>query len=407
MKIASLKKYNALRIAVSITIICSLPVGAFAAGPPVPSEMSKTLAQMLVVIIAALLLVIILLANVLTGAAEMYTQRYKEARKNSLMGDGVKVLSALFFCFVSAAVFAADTPAVAAPPVSSLVEYGGLSTSSFYTLVSVIGLELIIILSLLYNLRRILAKEVVVSSIETEIKSKPAKSFDLGKWWWEKVNSMRPVQEESNIDLGHDYDGIRELDNRLPPWWLYGFYLCILFAVIYLYRFHVSHTAPLSKEEYTISMNEAAVAKEAYLKKAANKVDETNVTYLTDAASLDAGKKIFITICMACHQADGGGAVGPNLTDQYWLHGGSIKDIFKTIKYGWPEKGMKSWQDDYSPVQIAQLSSFVKSLQGTKSAKPKEPQGVMYEETAVPAAAAADSTKIADAGKKPAAGPNK
>ena len=154
-------------------------------------------------------------------------------------------------------------------------------------------------------------------------------------------------------------------------------------------------------------MNEAAVAKEAYLKKAANKVDETNVTYLTDAASLDAGKKIFITICMACHQADGGGAVGPNLTDQYWLHGGSIKDIFKTIKYGWPEKGMKSWQDDYSPVQIAQLSSFVKSLQGTKSAKPKEPQGVMYEEIAAPAAAAADSAKIVVAGKKPDAGPNK
>ena len=107
---------------------------------------------------------------------------------------------------------------------------------------------------------------------------------------------------------------------------------------------------------------------------------------------------------MACHLADGGGSVGPNLTDKYWIHGGGIKDIFKTIKYGWPEKGMKSWKDDYSPVQIAQLSSFVKSLQGTKPAKAKEPQGVIYEETAAPAAAAADSAKIADTAKKPAAG---
>ncbi len=402
MKIASLKKYNGLLMAVIITVICSLPMGAFAAGPPVPSEMSNTLAQMLVVIIAALLLVIVLLANVLVGAAEIYTQRFKEAKKSGASGEGVKALTVLVCCLIGSSVFAADAPAAAAPVVSSAVEYGGLSATSFYTLISVIGLEVIIILGLLYNLRRILAKEVMATGIEAE--AKHAKSFDLGKWWWEKVNSMRPVHEEANIDLGHDYDGIRELDNRLPPWWLYGFYLCIIFAVVYLYRFHVAHSAPLSKEEYTISMNEAAAAKEEYLKKAANKVDETNVTYLTDAASLDAGKKIFTTICMACHLADGGGSVGPNLTDQYWIHGGGIKDIFKTIKYGWPEKGMKSWKDDYSPVQIAQLASFVKSLQGTKPAKAKEPQGVIYEETAAPAAGAADSAKKAGAATKPDAG---
>ena len=405
MKIASLKKYHVLLLAVITTIICSLPTGAFAAGPPVPSEMSNTLAQMLVVIIAALLLVIVMLANVLIGAAEIFTQRFKEAKKNGTSGDAVKVLSALLFCLIGSSVFAADAPAAAAPAVSSAVEFGGLSATSFYTLISVIGIEVIIIIGLLYNLKRILAKEVLVSGIEAE--AKHAKSFDFGKWWWEKVNSMRPVQEEANIDLGHDYDGIRELDNRLPPWWLYGFYCCIIFAVIYLYRFHVAHSAPLSKEEYAISMNEAAAAKEEYLKKSANKVDESNVVYLKDAASLDAGKKIFTTICMACHLTDGGGSVGPNLTDKYWLHGGSIKDIFKTIKYGWPEKGMKSWKDDYSPVQIAQLASYVKSLQGTTPAKAKEPQGVLYEETAAPAATAGDSAKIADTAKKPAAGTNK
>jgi cytochrome c oxidase cbb3-type subunit 3 len=235
----------------------------------------------------------------------------------------------------------------------------------------------------LYNLKVLLAKESVAKA-----KTKPAFSFSK---WWEKANKLRPIQEEANIDLGHDYDGIRELDNRLPPWWLYGFYCCILFAVIYLYRFHVAHTAPLPKEELQIAMNIAAAEKEAYLKNAANNVNENTVTYLTDPASLEDGKKIFTTICMACHQADGGGNVGPNLTDKYWLHGGSIKDIFKTIKYGWPEKGMKSWEDDYSPLQIAHIASYVKSLQGTKPAKPKEPQGTLYEETET--APAADSAK--------------
>lgn len=399
MKIASLKKYKGLSAAMVATAICALPTGAFAAGPPVPSEMSNTLAQMLVMIIAVLLLAIVLLANVVIGAAQLYTQRFKEAKKNMVSGDGVKVLSVLFFCFIGSAVFAADAPAAA--PVALVSEYGGLSATSFYTLISVIGVELLAILALLYNLRLLLAKEAAISAapgVEPVVKS-----FDWGKWWWEKVNSLRPVSEESNIDLGHDYDGIRELDNRLPPWWLYGFYLCIIVAGIYLWRYHVSHTAPLSKEELQLSLDEAAIAKEAYLKKAANKVDENTVTYMTDAANLDAGKKIFTTICMACHLADGGGSVGPNLTDKYWIHGGSIKDIFKTIKYGWPEKGMKSWKDDYSPVQIAQLASFVKSLQGTTPSKAKEAQGVLYEESAAPAAAA-DSSNKADAAKKPADG---
>lgn len=129
-------------------------------------------------------------------------------------------------------------------------------------------------------------------------------------------------------------------------------------------------------------MKKADAEKENYLKKAANNVNENTVTYLSDASALDAGKKIFVTACAACHAADGGGTVGPNLVDEYWLHGGSIADIFKSIKYGWPEKGMKSWKDDYSPAQIAQLASYIKSLKGTKPATAKEPQGEVYQEQA-------------------------
>lgn len=403
MKRYSAKRYGWSAIASMMVMLCALPSGAFAAGPPVPSEMSKPMAQVLVVIIVALLLCIALLANVVTGAAQMYMQRYKEARKAAAENTG-KVLSVLAICLLSTPLFAQDAAATAAAPAAANSTIGGLSSTSFYALITVIFIELVILLGLLYNLKQLLAKEAAASLAAGE---EPKPSFSWSKWW-DKINSLRPIHEEANIDLGHDYDGIRELDNRLPPWWLYGFYLCVIFAGIYLYRYHVAHTAPLPKEELQIAMNAAEAQKEEYLKKAANKVDENSVTYLSDGASLDAGKKIFTTICAACHLADGGGSVGPNLTDEYWLHGGSIKDIFKTIKYGWPDKGMKSWKDDYSPVQIAQIASYVKSLQGTKPAKAKEPQGTLYDEkAAAPAAApaAADSAKVA-ADKKVTAAAN-
>ena len=139
-----------------------------------------------------------------------------------------------------------------------------------------------------------------------------------------------------------------------------------------------------------MAMQEAEEQRAVYLAKAKNNVDENTVTQLMDASDLDAGKKIFTTMCAACHAADGGGTVGPNLTDDYWLHGGGIKNVFKTITYGWPDKGMKSWKDDYSALQIQQIASYVLSLHGTKPATPKEPQGTLYKESDAPAA---DSSK--------------
>lgn len=344
----------------------------WAAGPPVPSEMKNPTAQLLVGIIVALLLVIVLLAYVVTGAAELYLERYKETKQSS--GKiGVWLL------LVTSSMMA--VPAMAQDQSQAVVPE--LSSTSLNTLIAVIILELGVIFYLLINLRSLLSKdkEVVKST-------KPSFSFAA---WWDQINRFRPVQEEANIDLGHDYDGIRELDNRLPPWWLYGFYACIVFAGVYLWRYHVSHNGALSAEEYQIAVTKAAEAKEAYLAKAANKVDETTVVYQSSSDYLAGGQKIFETACAACHLADGGGSVGPNLTDDYFLHGNDIKDIFKTIKYGYPEKGMKSWQDDYTPAQIAQLSSYVKSLHGTKPSKPKEPQGTLIESKEP---AAADSSKV-------------
>ena len=119
---------------------------------------------------------------------------------------------------------------------------------------------------------------------------------------------------------------------------------------------------------------------EEYRKKAANLVDENNANMLTDESSLSSGKSIYMANCIACHGKDGEGTIGPNLVDDYWLHKGGIKDIFKTIKYGYPEKGMKSWQQDLPAKSINDVASYIKSLRGTNPPNAKEKQGDLYTE---------------------------
>lgn len=181
----------------------------------------------------------------------------------------------------------------------------------------------------------------------------------------------------------------------MPPWWIAAFSLTILFSIVYLYRYHVSHSAPLQIEELEIAIKKAEVERKAYLAKAANNVDENTITMM-DASAIASGKTLFQANCVACHgNAGEGNAVGPNLTDEYWIHGGSINDVFRSIKYGWPDKGMRSWKDDFSPVQMAQISSYVMSLKGTNPPNAKEPQGEKYQETQEVAPADTDTTSVA------------
>lgn len=199
-----------------------------------------------------------------------------------------------------------------------------------------------------------------------------------------------PVEKEEDVMLHHDYDGIRELDNKLPPWWVWGFYVTIIFSVVYLVSYHVSGSGKLQLEEYNEQMQQAALQKEAMLAKNRDMVTAENVTLLTEASAIADGKGVFEKNCAACHKSDGGGSVGPNLTDQYWIHGGSIKNIFATITEGVPAKGMISWKSQLSPKQIQQLSSYIVSLRGTNPPDAKEPQGDIWVEEG--AAAPADST---------------
>ncbi len=214
--------------------------------------------------------------------------------------------------------------------------------------------------------------------------------------WWSRMYKYMtqavPVEREADIDLGHDYDGIRELDNKLPPWWLGMFYLSIVFSVIYLFAFHLSDIGPSSKEEYEAEMAMAKAEVNAYLATQGEKVNETNVTALTDPQELSMGASIYEANCASCHGKLGEGGIGPNMTDDYWLHGGSIGSVFKVIKDGVPEKGMISWSEQLRASDMQRVASYILTLKGTNPPNAKEPQGELYDATKAGTAAPADTT---------------
>jgi cytochrome c oxidase cbb3-type subunit 3 len=196
---------------------------------------------------------------------------------------------------------------------------------------------------------------------------------------WTKILSLRPLAEEKELVMEHEFDGIAELDNPTPAWFMVLFYGTIIFAIIYLFNYHVIGWGKLQEEEYTIELQQAEEARIALLQKpgagGANKINENNVEQSTDKAVLQAGGALFKNVCSPCHGEHGEGAVGPNLTDEYWLHGGKVKDIFKTIKHGVPEKGMVAWEKSMNGKQISDIASYILSLKGSNPAGAKAPQG--------------------------------
>lgn len=195
-----------------------------------------------------------------------------------------------------------------------------------------------------------------------------------------KLLGSKPMEQEGEIILDHNYDGIKELDNDLPPWWKYGFYISIVFAFVYLAKYHVFSGAD-QVDELETEYAEAKIAIEEYKKTAKNLVDYKTVTVLTEASDLAKGQTLFNDNCVACHMADGGGGIGPNLTDKNWILGGGISNVFKTISEGGRDgKGMIAWKQNLKPVEIAQVASFVLTLEGTTPAKPKAAEGDVWEE---------------------------
>ena len=209
---------------------------------------------------------------------------------------------------------------------------------------------------------------------------------EVDNWAWakkiiDKWTEAKAVEEEDEIILDHNYDGIKELDNNLPPWWLYMFYATIIFAAVYLVRYHVLG-ADNQEMEYAQAVAEAKRELAAFKSNSKEAViDAETATVLTDAGDLSRGKAVYNLNCAACHIADGGGGIGPNLTDEYWILGGGVKNIFNTISNGGRDgKGMVAWNKTLKPKDIQKVASYIISLQGTTPAKPKEPQGELYKE---------------------------
>jgi cytochrome c oxidase cbb3-type subunit 3 len=212
---------------------------------------------------------------------------------------------------------------------------------------------------------------------------------EIGVWqkFWNWINGYRPVEKEAEIMLDHNYDGIKELDNYLPPWWKWLFYGTIAWSAVYLLAYHVTDSLPLMDQEY---QNEVALAQDAKAKLAASKpavtIDENTLVYEAKEEIIIAGKKVYDTNCASCHMPQGQGSIGPNLTDEYWIHGGGTKNIYATVKNGVQEKGMIPWGPVLSPEQIRDVTFYIISIQGSNPPNPKAPQGTVWkEETAQPA----------------------
>ena len=261
---------------------------------------------------------------------------------------------------------------------------GSADSTTLLTAVIVVGiLAVIVLLVSVYTLQ-------VLNVILRAEENKHAKAAGLepklvGSLWDRLLriaNNRVDEKDEESIILDHDYDGIKELNNHLPPWWTYLFYATIVFSIFYVIFYHVTDTLPLQEKEYEIEMAEAAAMAEMRLAEsqaAGTAFSEADLAVSTDADVLAKGGKTFAQQCAVCHLADGGGSIGPNLTDNYWIHGGDIKSIYTTIKVGVPDKGMISWEAMLSPTQMSDVSNYIISLKGTTPANPKAPQGELVE----------------------------
>jgi len=193
------------------------------------------------------------------------------------------------------------------------------------------------------------------------------------KLWKEKLVDATPIEQEGSITLDHEYDGIRELDNNLPPWWKYGFYITIVWAVGYLTYYHLLG-GPLQEQEYLTEMVEGELEVAQYIADHPEQINANNVELLTDEATLNKGRGLFKKHCVTCHMDGGAGGAGPNLTDKYWIYDGDIKGVFTTISEG-ANNGMKAWKTQLNGIEIQAVASYVLQLDPILPPLGQEPKG--------------------------------
>ena len=325
----------------------------------------------------------LILAFVIWGMGNVLVTLGKQLLNKNKPGE--KFLAAIMVLGFALLSLTSGAQAAPAEVIKVVPNYGGMDSTGFWVLAGVITLETILVVSMM----------VLINRIQSELIIKEKKANFVGlKGWWLKMDKKLftkavPVEKEADILLDHDYDGIRELDNALPPWWKYGFIITIVIAVLYLINFHVLGYGKNPTQEYQAELAKAQIAKELYESQNVDKVDENNLKMPSDG-EIAAGKEIFNSVCWTCHGKLGEGGAGPNLTDDYWIHKGSLTDIYLSIKHGYPDKGMQAWQKNYSPKQMNDLAGYIVKLHGTNPPNGKEPQGDLYTE----AGAAPASTTV-------------
>jgi cytochrome c oxidase cbb3-type subunit 3 len=233
-------------------------------------------------------------------------------------------------------------------------------------LYALLAINIILLIVVLY-LRNLFNQMVAMVRPKKEVEAAPVVADTF-----KKVNAILtdavPIEDEHTILMDHEYDGIRELDNNLPPWWVWGFFATIVFAFIYIINYHVLGVSDLQEKAYQKEMAKAEKEIAAYREKMAMNVDETNATIMTGNSDLASGKAVFGVNCVTCHKADGSGDVGPNLTDKNWIYGYDIKEVFTTIKLGRPN-GMPAHDALLNPIQIQQVASYVLTLKEVSNGK--------------------------------------
>jgi len=341
-----------------------------AAVSPVPTDSYNMLEILLVAVAIVLLFVIGGMGQVLVALSRQLSEKNKEAGKGTVLSIFI-ILSLLSETSFAQTIIANES-------TKEMTNYGGISSTTFYALVSVIILEIFTLFFFFFSIKRIFAELIPEKSSTVFKKSKLAALWvRLDKKIFTKAI---PIEQEVDALLDHNYDGIQELDNALPPWWKYGFIITIGFALVYLLNFHVLGNGKNPSEEYVAEMANAKIAKELYESNNKDKIDEANVP-MADIEGIKKGKEHFLANCIACHGSKGEGGAGPNLTDNYWIHKGSLNDIYNTIKLGFADKGMQSWAVKFNPKEMSEIASFVKTLQGSNPPGAKAPQGDLFEES--------------------------
>lgn len=346
-------------------------------------EKNLTIFYVLLVLIGFLLISILVISKSTQALikSDLFREKIIERQKAKTANKGMIALIGFMFLGFGANAMSTEIPANTTKVNLWLyVENGDLYTLLIIALL-LLGF-LLHMVNMFYGVLKMMKPEVSEETIAARISLRKKKRTSLAQM----LTGATPIEEEHKIDLGHDYDGIRELDNPMPPWWLAGFFISIVFAVVYMFHYHVLGTGDLQEVEYAKEMEIETAKVQAYLKAQAMDVDETNATLMTSNDDLMKGKALFINNCTVCHKEDGRGATGPNLTDDYWIYGGDIKDIFKVIKKGAPN-GMPEHASKFNPIQIQQVSSYVLTMdyvspeEGGKPAEGELHQGTQQEAT--------------------------